>query len=64
MALNMKVNEEIIKLTAKENFGILMEIFMKENELMIKLRVLEFINIKMVQDMKEIGRKIYKMGME
>lgn len=63
MVQNMKVNGKIIKLMEKENFGMLMAIYLKVIGRMIKLMDLEYIFMLTVQNMTEIGKMIYKMGM-
>ena len=64
MVQDMKENGATTKQMDKESFGTLMAIFMRANGKTIKLRDMVFINIKMEQDMKVIGRKISKMVLE
>jgi hypothetical protein len=52
----------MIKLTDKESFTMLMEIFMKEIGLMIKLMEKGLIFIKTVPNTKESGEMINSMG--
>lgn len=59
--LDMQDIGKIIKHMVKGNFIMLIEMFLKVNGLMIKQMVLEFIYILMVQNMKVIGKMIYKM---
>lgn len=61
-----------IELTVKESFDILKEIYvinlrdfkMRESGFQIKLKGMEFTNISMGQNMKDIGKMINRMGME
>jgi len=59
----MKVNGPRTKQNEKENFGTLMEIYLKEPGLMIKLMVMVVIFTQMVLNMKANGKMIYKRAM-
>lgn len=63
MVQNMRVNGVIIKPTERENFGMWMVIISKDFGRTIKLMVMVFIFIQMVQNMKVIGRMIFKMDL-
>jgi len=64
MERNTKVIGEIIKLMEMESFGILMEIYFKGNGSTIKQMDGVYIYMQMVQNMKEIGKMMYRMDME
>ena len=64
MAQNIKVIGEMIWLMEKEDWFILMEIFILANGRMIKQMGLEYIWMQMGRDTKENGKKINKMEKE
>lgn len=62
MERSMKEFGLTIKHVEKENFFILMAIFLKVNGKMIRQMVMEFIDIVMELFMKGVGSRIFKMG--
>ena len=63
MAQYMKDGGKIIKQMEKADLYMLMEMYMMAIGLMIKLMVLVYTAIQMVLNMKDIGKKINKIGM-
>ena len=64
MGQNTMENGGTIKLTERENFGMLTVIISKGIGRTIKPMVMEFIFILMVQNMRVIGKMIFKMALE
>ena len=64
MGLNTKENGEAIKLTERESSGMLTEIILKDIGRMTKQTAMAFIFIPMEQNMRVIGKTIFRMDLE
>ena len=54
----MKVNLNMVKEKAKENYHLMMEIIMKVNLKMINSMAKDILNLMMEENIKEIGKKM------